>query len=445
MDIDDKTAIIILRLQAEDLEEFSRHRAANAKGKERHDHIDDLGVALELHKAEIQSRITFLSDRQMTLSLARANREDGGLISNLTAQDVQIARDWRLACKLANKKTALMQGPGPDKAARLKKQPDTVDDELLKKLDEMYVSGPQAVLDNDHQQAELSSWAASRKVSTAKPELLPCNTCLDRFPISDITRAPCSHHYCRGCLVEHFTRSLKDESLFPPRCCGQPIPPQSNRRFLSSQLIESYEAKKLEQETIDATYCHRPSCGAFIPPRSVSSGVGTCVKCKTTTCASCKKAPHVGECPEDPATQEILRMAKENGWQSCYSCHRLVELRHGCNHITCRCGAQFCYVCAARWKKCTCAQWDEDRLFDRANVVADREVRNRTLPAAARSDMVAQVRQQLINDHECAHNSWRRIDGPRECEECGDKMPIWLNVCRRCNIMVCRRCRFNRV
>ena len=38
-----------------------------------------------------------------------------------------------------------------------------------------------------------------------------------------------------------------------------------------------------------------------------------------------------------------------------------------------RCGANFCYVCGERWKICTCAQWHEDRLYERAAQLADRE------------------------------------------------------------------------
>jgi hypothetical protein len=39
-----------------------------------------------------------------------------------------------------------------------------------------------------------------------------------------------------------------------------------------------------------------------------------------------------------------------------------VELSTGCFHMTCRCKAQFCYLCAARWKSCACVQWNERRL-----------------------------------------------------------------------------------
>lgn len=77
--------------------------------------------------------------------------------------------------------------------------------------------------------------------------------------------------------------------------------------------------------------------------------------------------------------------------------------------------------------------------------MVDRDEGNRLLPEDEHDAMVARARVQLIDDHECRHGSWRRIGGPRDCEECGHTMPIWLNVCRQCDIMVCRRCKFNRV
>lgn len=131
----------------------------------------------------------------------------------------------------------------------------------------------------------------------------------------------------------------------------------------------------------------------------------------------------------------------------------------------CRCTAQFCYVCAALWKNCACVNWDEERLVERANVLVDREPRGeRPAPQAidgylarvyrllaepslddARQRRIDEMRQRLVADHECAHQSWTRIEGPRDCEECGDEMPLWLNECRQCHIMVCRRCKLNRL
>lgn len=47
----------------------------------------------------------------------------------------------------------------------------------------------------------------------------------------------------------------------------------------------------------------------------------------------------------------LLGVAGERGWKPCPQCRALVELAHGCNHITCKCGAEWCYKCGALWKK----------------------------------------------------------------------------------------------
>ncbi|KAI4842474.1 hypothetical protein E4T44_03791 [Aureobasidium sp. EXF-8845] len=61
----------------------------------------------------------------------------------------------------------------------------------------------------------------------------------------------------------------------------------------------------------------------------------------------------------------LLELAATEGWQRCYNtkCHRVVALTIGCNHITCVCGAQFCYVCGARWRTCDCPQFNEEYLL----------------------------------------------------------------------------------
>lgn len=50
---------------------------------------------------------------------------------------------------------------------------------------------------------------------------------------------------------------------------------------------------------------------------------------------------------EDVAFQEV---AKRENYQNCYKCGSTVEIIDACNHITCRCGANFCYICGCVWK-----------------------------------------------------------------------------------------------
>lgn len=38
----------------------------------------------------------------------------------------------------------------------------------------------------------------------------------------------------------------------------------------------------------------------------------------------------------------------------------MVELERGCNHMTCHCTAQFCYVCGSKWKSCDCPWFNHE-------------------------------------------------------------------------------------
>lgn len=161
-----------------------------------------------------------------------------------------------------------------------------------------------------------------------------CCACTGEFAKYAVARAPCGHYYCHDCLKYLFTRSLTDETLFPPRCCRQPIPAEEHPLVLPPRLLREFQARKVEMETVDRTYWHVPVCGKFIPPQNIRHQVGRCVACDVQTCSVCKAAVHVGDCPEDPATKALNSTAAQNGWRGCNNCHRIVEFVSGCNHIS---------------------------------------------------------------------------------------------------------------
>lgn len=130
----------------------------------------------------------------------------------------------------------------------------------------------------------------------------------------------------------------------------------------------------------------------------IEDEVAACFECKCTTCTICKSRSHTGDCPNDTATQQLLAIAHTNGWKRCRSCKRMIELDHGCNHMTlvspisprsfphqlskfvltnvynsCCCGGEFCYECGAPWKTCRCDRWNEGHLVARAHQLVDRE------------------------------------------------------------------------
>jgi hypothetical protein len=161
-----------------------------------------------------------------------------------------------------------------------------------------------------------------------------CVACTDSFPSCDLARSPCGHRYCTSCIATLFEEAIKSASRFPPRCCSQPIPLALVKPYLALASILLFEQRTVELETPNCTYCSKDACNAFIESTFVKENTATCQKCYQKTCTTCKQKSHEGDCPEDNALQSLVKRAAENGWQSCFKCHRIVERRYGCNHMT---------------------------------------------------------------------------------------------------------------
>ncbi|KAF4983168.1 hypothetical protein FDECE_17362 [Fusarium decemcellulare] len=272
-------------------------------------------------------------------------------------------------------------------------------------------------------------------------DLQACVSCAHRLPVEDLSVCPCSHAYCAGCLVILVEGSLRDTTLFPPRCCKQHIPVDNGNPHFSTDLLARFQAKKLEYETPNPTYCSVSTCSAFIPPQLIENDIASCPLCPQKTCVHCATQSHTGLCPEDATSQELLQLAQDEGWQRCKACGVIVQLNQGCNHITCRCGAEFCYKCGETWKTCECAQWDEAEIWDRANAVAARAPG----PPLIQPQLIQRIMQNLRVNHECDHDSWRRRRGMYVCENCTELMPHFIYECEQCALMACASCRWNRL
>lgn len=143
----------------------------------------------------------------------------------------------------------------------------------------------------------------------------------------------------------------------PPKCCGKPIPGITIRSVLSrdEQYLFLKSVLIFSTPWEERIFCPNTICGEFIPKRHKIDPKHpfevVCKICKTRACSICKQGAHAlgQDCPADLELEAVLRMGELQGWRRCYKCRTLVELAQGCSHITCRCKAQFCYLCSAVW------------------------------------------------------------------------------------------------
>ena len=206
-----------------------------------------------------------------------------------------------------------------------------------------------------------------------------CVICQDPIRGAQI-RAPCGHYYDIGCITDLFQAATRDESLFPPRCCRQPVSLTTVRQHLTPALITLFTEKEKEFTTLKKVYCANPTCSRFLGPQSrsmVYRNIITCPvsACKTRTCGSCRARVEEGErhtCKAESTDQEVLALGKSAGWARCPGCDQMIELQMGCYHMTCLCKKPiFATSRTARWKTCQCTQWDERRLVTAAEARVD--------------------------------------------------------------------------
>ncbi|TDZ60526.1 hypothetical protein CTRI78_v004898 [Colletotrichum trifolii] len=257
-DIDDETLRLVLQIQLEDLESIKQ----SSKGKTRQGEFSDADIAVEAYKSELKTRMLLASDRCMCKSIAKANQLDGRLVSILASQEKQAARDREAALRLS-RGGKIEQDPHTD--ATQGKPSAEVDEELLSKLKSLYVSTDDYDDDDILDQAESSTWAASRgqtadATSAVKREKRMCNSCLSNYIVTDL--------------------------------------------LLSSKLIGEFQAKAVEFSTPNRTYCHKPTCSTFIPKEFIKDDIAFCQRCGYRTCVMCKGAEHKNQdCAQDTLTQ----------------------------------------------------------------------------------------------------------------------------------------------
>ncbi|KAL5594457.1 hypothetical protein BROUX41_001390 [Berkeleyomyces rouxiae] len=219
------------------------------------------------------------------------------------------------------------------------------------------------------EKAELQKSESIRKKETQKENAtaaeVECVSCLDDFNPRVTVRVTC-HNYCFQCFERLIQACTTNEAQWPPKCCLNPIDPSLIRRFCSAKLRGTVQKRNEEWgvPVSERFYCSQPACGLFIPPRSVdlAERSATC-RASHHTCTLCRGPLHSGtDCPADSDLARMTELADEQGWKRCIDCGVMVEHSEACQHMTCRCGAQFCYVCGTRWRSCRCSMDDLSRV-----------------------------------------------------------------------------------
>lgn len=211
-----------------------------------------------------------------------------------------------------------------------------------------------------HYLRQLMDEFANRKISTASlADDVVCQICYDT--VSQPVELSCEHMYCSACL-RHYVVSTLDNHAFPLKCmgngatCNKPLSLPLIKKFLPPQrfneLLEAAFVSHIEKNPEMFKYCNTPACSQVYRATTTPQEL-QCPSCFAEICSACCDDTHTGmTCAErralkDTGEQERLLedWASDNDVQRCPSCRVWVEKTEGCNHMSCRCGVHFCWIC----------------------------------------------------------------------------------------------------
>ena len=193
-----------------------------------------------------------------------------------------------------------------------------------------------------------------------------CPICFELGTLSTgVSLNLCKHFFHKECLQEYFHMRINEKD-FPMVCamdgCGSQIlesqiiealDPTYKEKFYSFSLKHFVETHKNE-----IFHCPTPNCEYFAFQDKVKKSF-YCRKCTKAFCVECQGEWHDGKtCEETKAEDENLKKFNEyvtaKGCQKCPSCQYYIEKNEGCDHMTCRCGKEFCYSCLSDMDQCYC-------------------------------------------------------------------------------------------
>eukprot|EP00934_Nitzschia_sp_Nitz4_P007274 Nitzschia sp. Nitz4//scaffold247_size31676//22229//23767//NITZ4_007931-RA/size31676-processed-gene-0.20-mRNA-1//-1//CDS//3329543958//7264//frame0 len=344
--------------------------------------------------------------------------------------------------------------------ANLKNDADSSSSDVFSPVDHEMSSVFVDLCKNVPDPVETDSRKPVRDPTVDLPMLDKCNICFET-EVQGFYLA-CDHKQCSTCMAKLFRTAIKDSSLLPMTCCSLPIDMNVAFKLLEPEEAQLLQTRTLELETQNRMYC--PRCNAFFNLDLVDSSETNVLSCEcgVSLCLVCKTLDHPGiSC--DANQVEIARMeagvlefSKENGWKQCPKCSVMIELRSGCNHMTClSCRHEFCFKCLKPWCKeagmCPsgeCPLWEEAQLLEEGERRVQQEENNL---GAARQGVVP--REQLhramrgLRTHEnCKHRWVHRRGNFGDCAKCMFTLETYGMKCvSDCGYVVCFTCARHRL
>ncbi|KAI9010595.1 hypothetical protein DFJ74DRAFT_685015 [Hyaloraphidium curvatum] len=207
--------------------------------------------------------------------------------------------------------------------------------------------------------------------------IFECDICACEHPVDDVflfsSGCAGNHMYCRRCISAH-VRSEMQALHIPVICPGCKASPQGSGAAVGEMCqadvelvlgdgdMQRYLQLSLEMWKLASgrgvVVCPYPDCRGLVLLEEEDEEEVHMVCQVDNSHEWCRKCEG-GKWHNDSTCEQYQQWLQENGngdrlmdelfrgkaWKRCTSCREGVEKTEGCNHMTCRCGGHFCYLC----------------------------------------------------------------------------------------------------
>ncbi|KFQ38297.1 E3 ubiquitin-protein ligase RNF216 [Mesitornis unicolor] len=195
-------------------------------------------------------------------------------------------------------------------------------------------------------------------------QMIECRCCYGEFAFEELTQCADGHLFCKECLIKYAQEAVfgsgKSELSCMEGSCTCSFPTSELEKVLPENILFKYYERKAEEEVAAACADELVRCPFCNFPALLDSDVKrfSCPnpRCRKETCRKCQGLwkEHMNLTCEQLAEKDDIkyRTSIEEKMtaariRKCHKCGTGLIKSEGCNRMSCRCGAQMCYLCRA--------------------------------------------------------------------------------------------------